>query len=288
MENLLAAIVLSGFLSLYSSDGLEVRLHSRSFQVGEVVLVEVRGDKLPENLTCRVFKKKAPFHCAVDRSRCSALVGVDLKRSPGPYDIRIEAGRRDVPLATRTFQVRSRAFPTRRLSVAPRYVDPPRAVRERISRESKKLQEVWKTTSPRRYWEGGFGFPVPGRPNSSFGKRSILNGKERNPHTGADFRAAEGTPVMAPNAGRVVLAEDLYYSGNAVIVDHGQGLYSTLIHLSRIDVRVGQDVERGDIVGLSGSTGRVTGPHLHWSVRLQQARVDPVSLVEVTGGRKRQ
>jgi murein DD-endopeptidase MepM/ murein hydrolase activator NlpD len=111
----------------------------------------------------------------------------------------------------------------------------------------------------------------------------VFNGQRRSPHNGADFPAGTGTPVKAPNAGRIVAARDLYFSGQTVIIDHGTGLFSTLAHLSRIDVREGDSVEPGDVVGLVGATGRVTGPHLHWALRVSGARVDPMSALAVLG-----
>ena len=114
---------------------------------------------------------------------------------------------------------------------------------------------------------------------SGFGVRSVYNGEPRAPHSGADFASPSGTPVLAPGGGRVVLAEPLYFTGQTVVIDHGLGLVSLLAHLSRIDVRVGADVVAGARVGLVGATGRATGPHLHWTVRLQGARVDPMSVI---------
>jgi len=130
-----------------------------------------------------------------------------------------------------------------------------------------------------RHWSGGFRTPLSVRPNSNFGTRSVFNGQPRNPHAGVDFAAPAGTPVAAPNGGIVALAESLYFTGNTVILDHGLGLYSLYAHLSRLDVVPGRSVAAGDIVGLLGATGRVTGPHLHWAIRLNGARVDPLSLV---------
>ena len=132
-----------------------------------------------------------------------------------------------------------------------------------------------------RLWSGGFLRPVPGDSTSSFGRRSVFNGQPRSPHSGTDFRGAEGTRITAPNAGIVVLAADLYFSGNVVIIDHGWGLYSYFAHLSSIAVEDGIRVEQGDVVGDVGATGRVTGPHLHWTVRLNDARVDPLSLMQL-------
>ncbi len=118
--------------------------------------------------------------------------------------------------------------------------------------------------------------------NSNFGLRSVFNGQPRSPHAGVDFAAPTGTSVRAPGAVRVVIADDLFFTGNTVVIDHGFGLFSFLAHLSAIDVARDEVVARGAPVGMVGATGRVTGPHLHWSVRLNGARVDPLSLVAVT------
>ena len=123
--------------------------------------------------------------------------------------------------------------------------------------------------------------PLPGVTGGrNFGHRRVFNGQPRAPHSGADLSAATGTPVRAANRGRVVLAKNLFFSGNAVFIDHGLGVYSVYLHLSEIGVEPGAMVGRGDVVGLAGATGRVTGPHLHWGVRVLDARVDPFSLLE--------
>ncbi len=123
--------------------------------------------------------------------------------------------------------------------------------------------------------------PLAGVKGRNFGRRRIFNDKPRSPHSGTDLSAPEGTPVEAAAAGRVALAEDLYFSGNLVVLDHGGGVYTLYAHLSRIDVEVGQPVKAGEIVGLVGATGRVTGAHLHWGARIGEARVDPASLLDL-------
>jgi len=130
-------------------------------------------------------------------------------------------------------------------------------------------------------WTSSFRAPVTAAPTDSFGTRRMFNGKLASVHKGMDFRAAPGTPVRASNSGVVVLAHSLYYAGNTVIIDHGMGLFTLSMHLSRIKVRVGQHVARGDRLGLSGATGRVTGPHLHWAVRWQGAYLDPAKLLQL-------
>ena len=131
-------------------------------------------------------------------------------------------------------------------------------------------------------WPGTFAVPIEGALVSGFGVRSVFNGEPRAAHGGADFASPTGTPVAAPADGRVVLAADLYFTGSTIVLAHGGGAYSLLAHLSRRDVRTGGAVARGQVIGAVGATGRVTGPHLHWTVRLHTARVDPLSLVAAT------
>jgi len=178
-------------------------------------------------------------------------------------------------------RVAPKTFATRTLTVDPSFVSPPPEALPRIQKESERVRAIFDAVSPERYWSGPFGLPVPGRSISEFGKRSVYNGQPRSPHAGTDFAGATGTPIKAPNAGKVVLAGNLYYSGNTVILDHGRGLYSYFGHLSALLAREGDTVGAGDVVGRLGATGLVTGPHLHWAVRLAGTRVDPLSLVHV-------
>jgi murein DD-endopeptidase MepM/ murein hydrolase activator NlpD len=173
------------------------------------------------------------------------------------------------------------SFATRRLRVNPRFVDPPASAAARIAREAKALAALFAQATPQRFWDGPFEPPVPGEPTSSFGRLTILNGRRGSRHLGADFRAPTGTPVRAPNAGAVVLADDYYFSGNTIVLDHGGGLFSLFAHLSRMAVPSGTRVARGDFLGEAGATGRVTGPHLHWAVRLRGDSVDPLALLEL-------
>jgi murein DD-endopeptidase MepM/ murein hydrolase activator NlpD len=170
-------------------------------------------------------------------------------------------------------------FATRRLKVDDSFANPSASVADRITQEAQVLTDLFAKTRSGRLWRGSFVLPVPGEATSSYGRITTLNGKQRGQHQGADFRAAVGTPVRAPNAGEVVLAADHYFPGNTIVLDHGDGLYSLFAHLSRVAVHVGTRVARGDILGETGATGRVTGPHLHWAVRLQGTSVDPLSLV---------
>jgi murein DD-endopeptidase MepM/ murein hydrolase activator NlpD len=170
-------------------------------------------------------------------------------------------------------------YETRRIQVDPKMANPPESEIARIKQDAQAMADAFAILTPERLWRGSFDTPVPGEANSAFGRLTITNGKPSGRQQGADFRAPTGTPVHAPNGGRVVLAQNLYVAGNTVIIDHGLGVFSLLAHLSRIDVQPGAAVARGDVVGQSGATGRVTGPHLHWAVRFGEMTVDPLSLM---------
>jgi murein DD-endopeptidase MepM/ murein hydrolase activator NlpD len=151
----------------------------------------------------------------------------------------------------------------------------------RANREAKEIDSIYSKMTNEILWDSSFAVPIPGGTGSNFGHRRVFNGEARAPHAGADLRAKTGTSIYATNRGRVVLAKNLFFTGNTVILDHGLGIYSLYAHLSRIDVKPGAMAMRGQLLGLAGATGRVTGPHLHWGVRVQGARVDPFSLLEM-------
>jgi murein DD-endopeptidase MepM/ murein hydrolase activator NlpD len=257
---------------------LSVTLSPGPARPGDVILLTVTG-AAPAAPIVHVFDRTWPVY-ASGPGQWRALVGIDLDTRTGRHEIAVTSGEARV---TRPLVVRSRTFPTRRLSVDPALVNPPPEARERIDRESRELAAAFTASPPERSWTTAFVRPVPDVANSAFGTHSVFNGQPTSQHTGADFLSPSGRPVKAPNAGRVVIAGARYFSGNTVVIDHGQGLFSVLAHLSQIDVAVGDTVAAGRVIGTVGSTGRVTGPHLHWAVRLNGARVDPLSLLNVAG-----
>ena len=260
---------------------LDVGHRARSVQPGEVVVIEVRPSEPAVSVRATAFGSTIRFFSDGSSHVWRGIIGIDLEARPDDYPVAVRAtlGNGDMARTTYLLSVQPKEFPTRQLSVNPSFVNPPANVLGRIRREASRQTEIFQTSTAERQWEGGFLRPVSGDSTSSFGRRSVYNGEPRSPHSGTDFRAGEGTPVAAPNAGTVVMAGDLYFSGNVVIIDHGWGLYSFFAHLSAIDVEEGETVERGQLVGNVGATGRVTGPHLHWTVRLNDARVDPLSLM---------
>ncbi|HEY5622213.1 MAG TPA: peptidoglycan DD-metalloendopeptidase family protein, partial [Gammaproteobacteria bacterium] len=212
------------------------------------------------------------------------VVGVDLDTGAGEYPLEVTksfSGGRTVTHVD-TVAVEGKQYPTTELTVAPGYVELSPENQERAARESREIAAVYATLTPEAHWAGAFEVPIPGTTGGrNFGHRRIFNGQPRAPHSGADLRASAGTEILAANAGRVAMAKDLFFSGNAVFIDHGLGVFTTYLHLSEILVEPGQAVEKGDVVGLAGATGRVTGPHLHWGARILDARVDPFSLLEL-------
>lgn len=270
-------------LAAQERPALSVYAAARSMQPGEVIRLTIETTTPVDTLAVSAFDTAFPAF-RVNDTTWQTLIGVDLDVKPGVHTVSIvTTDAAGVRTTTRTVDVKPKAFPTRRLTVAPRFVEPPASEADRIAREAKRLSAIWTARSPTRRWDGVFAAPVPDAANSAFGSRSVFNNQPRSPHGGADFASPTGRPVRAPNAGRVVLAEDLYFTGGTVVIDHGLGLVSLFAHLSSVDATAGTDVEIGDIIGRVGATGRVTGPHLHWTVRLAGSRVDPLSLMEVTG-----
>jgi murein DD-endopeptidase MepM/ murein hydrolase activator NlpD len=255
----------------------------RSLAPGELVVVTIKVEGAPTNVRVNAFRRVIPAFKREDGS-WRALVGIDLDQRPGRYLMEAEADVGSTVLRqSQALAVAPRKFPTRTLRVNPAFVNPSPAELTRIRADQAFLGEVYARPAAARLWSAPFVRPVPGEANSSFGTRSVFNGEPRSPHGGTDFLSPSGTPIKSPSAGRVVCARDLYFTGNTVIIDHGLGMFSMLAHLSRIDVKEGDTVAGSQIVGLVGATGRVTGPHLHWALSVNGARVDPLSALALLG-----
>lgn len=166
------------------------------------------------------------------------------------------------------------------LKVAKKMVNPPKEVLERIKKEYKEAIRIYNTFTDKVFWHDKFNLPLKSYVTSSFGNARVFNGKIRSFHSGIDFRARKGTKIKAVNSGIVVIAKNRYFAGNSVVINHGRGIYSCYYHLSRILVKKGQFVKKGDVIGLSGKSGRVTGAHLHFSMWLEGVIVDPKELIK--------
>lgn len=226
---------------------------------------------------------KLAFFRGRDNRAWFALAGVDVEAPTGPSQLKItvhapQATTRDL---TGTIEIHAAHYRTGTLTVAPKFVQPSPEALTQIEAEVKLKASIFSSSTAEPLWAGSFHAPVTAPSTDSFGTRRMFNGKLASVHKGMDFRARMGTPVLAANSGIVVLARPLYYEGNCVVIDHGLGLFTLSMHFSRIDVHEGQHVAIGDQLGLSGATGRVTGPHLHWAVRWQDAYLDPAKLLHL-------
>lgn len=216
-----------------------------------------------------------------------ALLPVDLFSSPGTYSLNLsfeQVANGILHSEEIIVEVEPYSFPVEGLKLPEHMVTLPPEIQERVESEKKQIESVLSAARREEFWTGGFVKPVDGQVSGLFGSRRIMNGKERSRHLGIDIRASEGHPVFSSNKGRIALTGDFYLTGKTVVVDHGHEVFTIYCHLSKVLVRVGEDIARGEILGEVGSTGRSTGPHLHWGARVCGARIDPLSLVQSTAG----
>jgi len=253
---------------------------------GDVVRIPISmpaASAQPDAVTCRWAEK--PVACFKTETGWVAWVGVDLDHPEGTMPLRVawQAGKA-AGLLTYPISVRPASFGVQTLTVPKEKDDLSTATLKRIEKEAALFAALWDSHGERRdaqpRWVEPFIAPVAGRPSGTFGRRRIINGLARNPHTGEDIPASSGAPVAASNAGVVVLTGAFYFNGHSVVIDHGAGLFSMYFHLRDIAVSQGETIARGAVVGHVGQSGRATGPHLHWGARLGGARVDPFSLIK--------
>lgn len=182
---------------------------------------------------------------------------------------------RDAAKARTAIELYDKDRPVQKLTVDKKYVNPPASQQARIKKDREKVRRTLSAYLPERFWTVPFERPVQGGVSSLFGMKRVFNGEPRSVHRGLDLRGAQGTPILACADGVVALADNLYFSGNVVYINHGEGVFSAYLHMSEVKVTVGERVRKGQVVGLVGATGRVTGPHLHLSLIVQGQSVDP-------------
>jgi murein DD-endopeptidase MepM/ murein hydrolase activator NlpD len=265
--------------------GVEVRLSAPESTQGSLLLAEVRSATPLAHVKGEWDSREVTFWQEGQRGGVwRALVGIDLEKPAGDYPLKITTAQADgdpVDCAANV-TVREGHFPTENLHVENQFVEPDPEQTKRAEEESQRLRQIFDSVTPERLWRGRFRVPLDGvTTGGNFGRRRILNGQPHSPHSGVDFPAPTGTPVHAAQRGRVVLVESLFFSGNTVIVDHGLGIYTFYGHLSTFSVKAGDLVDSGAVLGKVGATGRVTGPHLHWGLTVNKARVNALEIVKL-------
>ncbi len=268
-----------------SSGNWMVAVEPDFFETGTIGLVKFRPPRSACKIKVRFEGRDLPVIKDVASSKMpfGCLVPVPLGMKPGRKIINFSAlVREENQLYSHPVVVKGKKYPKEFLKVKKKYAEFPPRVLKRIRSDQAAVAGACKKISPETYWQGAFVRPVPGRITSPFGLRRYFNGQPRSPHSGADFAAPVGTPVSASNFGVVVLTRDCYLSGKTLIIDHGGGLFTLYCHLSRFKVQKGEQVAKRQVVALSGRSGRITGPHLHWGVSLLGKRLDPQSLLKIS------
>lgn len=291
---MLSIALVTFFLTPVSAESDQYRtkpgiwLSSRQVAKGTVLTVAAgTGDKTNniESIHLVFEGKTIPFfeHPLIDKHILVCIIGIPYHAKPGTSHVKIEwtdpYGRhiRSIPVAVVTGNYKSEQI----RKVNSRTVNPKPGDIQRAQKESREIKKAYLKKSPELLWDKPFQIPINDRITSPYGTRRIINGKLKRYHSGVDLRAKTGTPVRAANAGVVRFAKNTFFGGNLVIIDHGMDIFSSYAHMSKINVRVNQVIEKGRIIGLAGATGRVNGPHLHWGIRVNGANVDPIQFLRI-------
>ncbi len=286
-------LVLSSFFltSISPASASTWSVHAQPAQLvnGAPVLFQVKSPARLQSLNGSWLGHEVSFSFDTKSKMWYALAGVSLETAPGSYSLELTgetpAGKEPVRKLSfsRKFTVTRGKYPkiAVKLSVEGKFTEPSPEQQKEIEEGQQVKKDYLNRVTPAREWSGQFTAPADAAISDVFGSERVFNGKSSSPHQGLDFRVPSGTPVAAMNDGTVLLARPLYFEGNFVVLDHGQGLLTLYLHLSEFKVKEGDQVKRGQEIGLSGGTGRATGPHLHVAVRWQGTYLDPARLMRL-------
>jgi len=260
------------FLLLVSLVALSLEISSTNIENGKTALIVFDNSQNIKEL--KVDKKTYKvFPHPSEKEKSYALLPVSYYESPKTLKVKMKE-------QYLFFKVEQGDYKKETIEVQKSKVNPKSdAVKKRTSKEYANAMKIYNTITPKNYVNSKFIVPLDSKITSAFGKARVYNGSLKGYHSGTDFRAKIGTPIIASNDGKVVLAKDRFYSGNSIIIDHGEGIYTCYYHLSEFKVHKGDIVRKGQVIGLSGDTGRITGPHLHFSARVGGIQVDPLQLI---------
>ena len=293
-----AGILLGGQTARAGTDLLDlssaIALSSREVENGSPLLLQIDTRHLqPPISAVKVEFEKREYPVYGHRVNPSmfrySLIAIPYHHKPGTAELTLNwTNAAGDHLHSIPFKIVAGKYRTDVLTVDPGRVNPSKKNVKRAKNEARKVRQIYADGSIAGLWGGDFEFPMNSTITSSFGNRRLFNGELKSYHNGVDFRAAVGTPVYASNSGVVKLAEDLFYSGNVVIIDHGNSIFTIYAHLSKIEVKTGQQVDKSQKLGLTGASGRVSGPHLHWGVKVNGTAVNPIRFVEVMASLNKQ
>lgn len=240
---------------------------------GDIMVVTIKNSSGPVDAT--FIGKKVYFNPSTESLK--AIVAIDYFTEPGKYELTISA---NGSVFKRVVEVIKKEYPVQRLTLPRGMVELSPQNEVRVEREQRRMAALWPNETDRS-WNGDFINPLEGEIITPFGVRRFINNTPKSPHTGVDVAGEKGDKIHAPNNGVVALIDNQFFAGKALVINHGQGIYTMFFHLSKVLVNPGQSVKKGDVVALVGATGRATGPHLHWGARVQGARIDPLELVHL-------
>ncbi len=274
------------FISIFVINGFALQIQNFDKEVvnGKTALITLEKEDGIEYKNIAVGKKKFPIiHSPIDKKCCFALVPVGYYEKVASKELYIHYLEKKQEKSTLLFlDVQKGIYAHEELHVDSSKVNPKsKEVKKRIEKEYNQAMKIYNTVTPKLYISKPFELPLDSNITSDFGKARIYNGSLKGYHSGTDFRAKTGTQIKASNDGKVVLVSDRFYSGGTVVVDHGYGIYTCYFHMSKFNVKIGQMVHKGELLGLSGQSGRVTGPHLHFAARVDGVQVDPLQLISL-------
>ena len=276
------------FCSVHSAAAATWIVHTQPASLinGAPLLFQVKSPVGLNSLTGKWFGHNLTFSYSAPTGTWFALAGVSFETAPGKYTLELagETSAKEPVTFLHTFRVSAGKYPKieAKLTVEGKFTEPTPEQTKQIEADQKTKQDFLNRVTPDREWKGKFTAPAEAAISDVFGTQRIFNGKAQREHQGLDYRVPTGTGIAAMNSGTVLLARPLYFEGNFVVLDHGQGLLTMYMHLSELKVKEGEVVERGQEIGLSGGTGRATGPHLHVGVRWQGVALDPAKLMQLS------
>jgi murein DD-endopeptidase MepM/ murein hydrolase activator NlpD len=278
-------LLASGAASAEPSESLRLQIQPGVARPGDAVLISVRGaSALPEGT---LGAEKLRFHSL--GNAYLALVGLSVDQTPAELEVKVrvkasegmDAGTAGERALSGVLEVVAPNFPERELKVDNKYIEIPKDVKKRIAEDRAAFAKAFKGVSPELFFKGNFAWPRPGVVTAPFGDLRTFNGKKQSQHYGTDVDGKTGAPIYASNDGKVVLVRDCYGSGRTVLIHHGGSLYSAYFHMSKFEINNGVKVKQGQLLGLVGKTGRVTGPHLHWGIKIDGRWVNAESLLRL-------